>query len=58
MSRDRGSAPAEQVETASGPCRADLSTTCRQCGGAMRPEHAHYRCPSCGWRDSCCDGPY
>jgi hypothetical protein len=36
----------------------DLSTTCLVCGTAMQPEHAHYRCPGCGWRDSCCDGPY
>jgi hypothetical protein len=36
----------------------DLSVTCFVCGGEMRPEHAHYRCPACGWRDSCCDGPY
>jgi predicted RNA-binding Zn-ribbon protein involved in translation (DUF1610 family) len=36
----------------------DISTMCLQCGAAMRPEHAHYRCPTCGWRDSCCDGPY
>ena len=36
----------------------DLSTTCLQCGALMREEHAHYRCPECGWRDSCCDGPY
>jgi hypothetical protein len=36
----------------------DLSTTCLQCGEQMREEHAHYRCPACGWRDSCCDGPY
>jgi hypothetical protein len=28
---------------------------CPQCGGALTPEHAHYRCTSCGWRDSCCD---
>jgi hypothetical protein len=28
---------------------------CPQCGGAMAPEHAHYRCKGCGWRDSCCD---
>jgi len=32
----------------------DLSTTCLVCGAAMRREHAHYRCPGCGWRDSCC----
>ena len=28
---------------------------CPHCGGDMRPEHAHYRCAACGWRDSCCD---
>lgn len=32
----------------------DLSTTCPQCDSEMRPEHAHYRCASCGYRDSCC----
>jgi hypothetical protein len=36
----------------------DLSVTCLVCGTGMNPEHAHYRCPACGWRDSCCDGPY
>jgi hypothetical protein len=36
----------------------DTSTQCGWCGGPMRPEHAHYRCTSCGQRDSCCDGPY
>jgi hypothetical protein len=28
---------------------------CPVCGGAMAPEHAHFRCTGCGWRDSCCD---
>ena len=28
---------------------------CPHCGGRMAPEHAHYRCEACGWRDSCCD---
>ena len=28
---------------------------CPMCGEAMAPEHAHYRCTGCGWRDSCCD---
>jgi hypothetical protein len=28
---------------------------CPMCGGALAPEHAHYRCGACGWRDSCCD---
>jgi len=38
------------------PC--DLSTICGNCGSPMVPEHAHYRCAACGWRDSCCDGPH
>jgi hypothetical protein len=28
---------------------------CPMCGGALAPEHAHFRCGGCGWRDSCCD---
>jgi len=38
-------------------CRSPLGTfaDCPQCGGDMAPEHAHFRCRSCGWRDSCCD---
>jgi hypothetical protein len=30
----------------------DLSTTCPNCTAEMHPEHAHYRCPACGYRDS------
>ena len=40
------------------PAEPDLSIVCLVCGAEMRPEHAHYRCPVCFWRDSCCDGPY
>ena len=32
----------------------DLSTTCPNCGAQMLPEHAHYKCGACGYRDSCC----
>jgi hypothetical protein len=32
----------------------DLSTTCPNCGSQMQPEHAHYKCAACGYRDSCC----
>ena len=28
---------------------------CPMCGGTLRPEHAHFKCAGCGWRDSCCD---
>jgi Zn finger protein HypA/HybF involved in hydrogenase expression len=30
----------------------DLSTTCPNCMAEMHPEHAHYKCPACGYRDS------
>ena len=26
-----------------------------QSHGALHAEHAHFKCASCGWRDSCCD---
>jgi hypothetical protein len=28
---------------------------CPMCSGELAPEHAHFRCGRCGWRDSCCD---
>ena len=28
---------------------------CPLCGATLGAEHAHFRCGSCGWRDSCCD---
>jgi rubrerythrin len=27
---------------------------CDVCGHPMEPEHAHYRCPSCGYILPCC----
>jgi hypothetical protein len=42
-SSDRGLDPARDL---------DLSTTCPNCSAEMHPEHAHYRCPVCGYRDS------
>lgn len=32
----------------------DLSVTCPVCVTEMEPEHSHYRCRVCGYRDSCC----
>lgn len=32
----------------------DLAVTCPTCSTLMQPEHAHYRCLTCGYRDSCC----
>lgn len=43
---------AQDAEPAAKQC--DLSTTCPNCGAQMQPEHAHYRCGACGYRDSCC----
>ena len=44
--------PTELPFDAPGP-RCDLSTVCLVCDTPMRPEHAHYRCPACGWRHNC-----
>ena len=40
-----------------GACRSPLGTfaECPLCGGDLFPEHAHFKCKGCGWRDSCCD---
>lgn len=40
-----------------GSCRSPLGTfaECPLCGGDLFPEHAHFKCKGCGWRDSCCD---
>jgi tRNA(Ile2) C34 agmatinyltransferase TiaS len=41
----------ETVEPVRQPA-CDLTTTCPTCLVEMQPEHAHYKCPSCGYRDS------
>lgn len=40
-----------------GGCRSVLGTypECPMCGSELFPEHAHFKCSGCGWRDSCCD---
>jgi Zn finger protein HypA/HybF involved in hydrogenase expression len=31
--------------------------TCMWCGyNPIQPEHAHYKCPNCKQRTSCCEG--
>lgn len=42
----------ETAKTPRGTC--DLASTCPNCNTVMEPEHAHYRCATCGYRDSCC----
>ncbi|MFT3694918.1 MAG: hypothetical protein QM831_17340 [Kofleriaceae bacterium] len=34
--------------------QCDLTITCPTCMIEMQPEHAHYKCAQCGYRDSCC----
>jgi hypothetical protein len=46
---DRG---AEVSHAPRGTC--DLAVMCPTCQTMMQPEHAHYRCGTCGYRDSCC----
>ena len=47
-------------ETAAAPvsdrcARYGTYPECPLCGGSLHPEHAHFKCGGCGWRDSCCD---
>lgn len=54
MDRTTISEPPIAEETPTEGVKCELSTVCPDCGVEMSPEHAHYRCPSCGYRDSCC----
>ena len=47
----------EPAPAADAACRSNLGTfaECPLCGGGLTPEHAHFKCRFCGWRDSCCD---
>ncbi|MFZ9398627.1 MAG: hypothetical protein ACO28Q_08620 [Ilumatobacteraceae bacterium] len=47
----------KSMESPAGSCRSPLGTypECPLCGGDLFPEHAHFKCSGCGWRDSCCD---
>lgn len=52
--------PVPPVMTAAdttGGCRSVQGTypECPLCGADLFPEHAHFKCSGCGWRDSCCD---
>jgi hypothetical protein len=54
---DLGNGPGKGIRargTLSPMSKADLSITCPTCATLMQPEHAHYKCPRCGYRDSCC----
>ena len=58
MSGDITTAPATSGITSpsSDRCvRFGVYPECPLCGGSLHPEHAHFKCSSCGWRDSCCD---
>jgi hypothetical protein len=56
----RQPASLDQVPARSGAARCPpgrapaVDILCPACGIEMHPEHAHYRCPQCGYRDSCC----
>jgi hypothetical protein len=50
-------APSTSLSTTAAPSpkqACDLASACPHCGTMMQPEHAHYRCATCGYRDSCC----
>jgi hypothetical protein len=36
------------------PTQESKRLPCDACGHPMEPEHAHYRCPACGYILPCC----
>jgi hypothetical protein len=47
-------APPPKLDGEAPKSTCDLASSCPHCGTMMQPEHAHYRCLTCGYRDSCC----
>jgi len=47
----------EDLGTSATSCNSPrgIFSECPHCGSGLYAEHAHFRCGSCGWRDSCCD---
>ena len=52
--RARGTVPPSPSHRPASKSGCDLSVTCPTCMLEMVPEHAHYKCLQCGYRDSCC----
>jgi Zn finger protein HypA/HybF involved in hydrogenase expression len=45
---------AETTVSACPPATDSKRLPCDACGHPMEPEHAHYRCPACGYILPCC----
>ncbi|HVB70707.1 MAG TPA: hypothetical protein VND83_04300 [Acidimicrobiales bacterium] len=45
----------EVAPTTACASRYAVLAECPLCATVLTPEHAHQRCRTCGWRDSCCD---
>lgn len=48
---------AEGADVPTAACAAAVESKrlpCDACGHPMEPEHAHYRCPACGYIQPCC----
>ena len=50
VSRMETSAATERCQ----PVAESKRLPCDACGAPMEPEHAHYKCPSCGYILPCC----
>ena len=55
MAPDLPTAPVTNVPTCFTLGPHAIFESCPMCDSPMYPEHAHYRCSACGWRDICCD---
>jgi hypothetical protein len=55
LEKNTSSMPAPRKTDESCRTKFGVFPECPLCGGSLTPEHAHFKCFSCGWRDSCCD---
>jgi hypothetical protein len=55
-SSGQNSAPQQTTEprNARAACAADEQAECPRCAGSMRLWAGFYRCPNCGFKESCC----
>ncbi|HEX5691806.1 MAG TPA: hypothetical protein VFX76_17445, partial [Roseiflexaceae bacterium] len=43
-----------ELHSSSVTCRTDEQAECPQCASTMRLWAGFYRCPNCGFKESCC----
>jgi len=51
---DTAESPATATAPACSPVTESRRPPCPVCQAPMEPEHAHHKCPACGYIEPCC----